>query len=99
MIPGLGFGKNLKHSYALIHLIPKIIQKFRSELFIGASRKSFLKEIIDKESISRTLNHSDYINALDILTDKYNNLCYQAGANLFRVHVHPSEIKAYNIHR
>lgn len=97
--PGLGFGKNLKHSYSLLQLIPKFIQRFRSDIFIGASRKSFIKEIIEKESISKTLNHSDYSNALDLLTEKYHNLCYQVGANLFRVHVHPSEIKAYNIHR
>ncbi|NQY79557.1 MAG: dihydropteroate synthase [Candidatus Caenarcaniphilales bacterium] len=97
--PGLGFGKNLKHSYALLQLIPKFIQKLRSDVFIGASRKSFIREIIEQESISKTLNHSDYLNALDMLTEKYNSLCYQVGANLFRVHVHPSEIKAYNIHR
>lgn len=96
--PGLGFGKNLKHSYVLLELIPKIIQNFGSDILIGASRKSFIKEIIEKENISKTLNHSDYLNALDILTEKYNSLCMQVGANLFRVHVHPSENKAYNVY-
>ena len=97
--PGLGFGKNLKHSYALIKLIPKFIQKFRSQVFVGASRKSFLREIIDSQSIGKVLNYQNQLEALDLLTEKYNQLAYQAGANLFRVHVHPSQIKEYNIHR
>lgn len=41
--PGLGFGKNLKHSLEIIEIIPRLKEEFGLEILLGPSRKSFLK--------------------------------------------------------
>ncbi len=41
--PGLGFGKNLKHSLEIIEIMPRLKQEFGLEILLGPSRKSFLK--------------------------------------------------------
>ncbi len=41
--PGLGFGKNLKHSLEIVEIIPRLKQEFGLEILLGPSRKSFLK--------------------------------------------------------
>ncbi len=76
--PGLGFGKNLKHSMEIIELIPAIKKEFGLPVLIGASRKSFLK--LWKNSPEASLEE------LDKWTKEYNALAIQAGAELVRVH-------------
>ncbi|MFM7457951.1 MAG: dihydropteroate synthase, partial [bacterium] len=61
--PGLGFGKNYKHSYDLIEILPKLkntenkimqrSQGFNPEILIGASRKSFLGAALNAENTVR----------------------------------------------
>ena len=41
--PGFGFAKNLNHSLELVNLIPKLKPEFGLPVFVGSSRKSFLK--------------------------------------------------------
>jgi dihydropteroate synthase len=41
--PGLGFGKNLKQSFQILEILPKLKSEFRLEILLGPSRKSFLK--------------------------------------------------------
>lgn len=81
---GLGFGKNLKHSFTLIDFIPDLIQHFKTEILIGASRKSFLKAAVEENYIKAASDASTQ--SLDEATRKYNLKCLEAGATLFRVH-------------
>ncbi len=76
--PGLGFGKNLKHSLEIIDLIPKLKQEFGLPVLIGASRKSFLKLWKNQADASTQ--------ELDTWTKEYNALAVKAGAELLRVH-------------
>ncbi len=76
--PGLGFGKNLKHSLEIIDLISKLKQEFGLPILIGASRKSFLKLWKNQAEAS--------IQELDEWTQEYNSKAVQAGADLLRVH-------------
>lgn len=64
--PGLGFGKNLKHSLEIVDIVPKLKAEFGLEILIGASRKSFLKLWKNKEEAS--------ISELDQWTTEYHNL-------------------------
>jgi dihydropteroate synthase len=42
--PGLGFGKNLKHSFEVLPMLTKLKNRFADlEILVGSSRKSFLK--------------------------------------------------------
>lgn len=76
--PGLGFGKNLKHSLEIIELIPKLKQEFGFPVLIGASRKSFLKLWKNQAEASNQ--------ELDQWTKEYNAMAVKAGAELLRVH-------------
>ena len=105
--PGLGFGKNYNHSYDLIEILPKLknaeskimqrSREFHPEILIGASRKSFLKDVFQNYWQERFLgdalnveNGVVHSSCLDLLTREYNQLCYKAGARYFRVHQCPS---------
>lgn len=76
--PGLGFGKNLKHSLEIINLIAKLKEEFGVPVLIGASRKSFLKLWRNKADASNQ--------ELDEWTQEYNSMAVKAGADLIRVH-------------
>ncbi len=76
--PGLGFGKNLKHSLEIIELIPKLKQEFGFPVLIGASRKGFLKLWKNQAEASNQ--------ELDQWTKEYNAMAVKAGAELLRVH-------------
>lgn len=98
--PGLGFGKNVYHSLALIEIIPDLVSLFKRDILIGASRKSFLKAALQNKAglnvLGDRLDHGTVAentemgvpqhSHLDLLTEKYNQLCYKAGARYFRVH-------------
>lgn len=71
--PGLGFGKNLKHSMEILELIPKLKAHFKVPVLIGSSRKSFLS--LWKPDLDR-----------DLATIEYNNLAKNKGADYFRIH-------------
>jgi dihydropteroate synthase len=103
--PGLGFGKNYNHSYDLIEILPKLknaenkimrrSQGFNPEILIAASRKSFLSAALNAEKGVREQCENNGTLAernvdLDLLTQRYNELCYEAGARYFRVHKCPS---------
>jgi len=74
--PGLGFGKNLRHSLEIPSLIPKLKEEFGLPVMIGASRKRFLKQWKNKADAS--------LEELDNWTQEYNKLCE---AGYLRVHV------------
>jgi dihydropteroate synthase len=76
--PGLGFGKNLKHSLEIIELIPQIKAEFGLDILIGASRKSFLG--LWKSNPKASLEE------LDRWTEEYNQLAIEAGSKYLRVH-------------
>jgi dihydropteroate synthase len=76
--PGLGFGKNLKHSLEIIDLISKIKQEFGLPVLVGASRKSFLNLWKNQAEASTQ--------ELDDWTQEYNAMAVKAGAELLRVH-------------
>ena len=66
-------------------------QGFNPEILIGASRKSFLGTALNAEKGVREQCENNGTLAernmdLDLLTRRYNELCYEAGANYFRVH-------------
>lgn len=93
--PGLGFGKNPKQSLELLELIPKLKSHFNLPVFIGASRKSFLRELDlkndDSGFILKNGNSCDksqsYSNdELDHLTSIYNKLALERGADYLRLH-------------
>lgn len=65
--PGLGFGKNLKHSLEIPDLIPELKKEFGLPVMIGSSRKRFLKQWKSKPEASNT--------ELDLWTQEYNALC------------------------
>ena len=76
--PGLGFGKNLKQSLVIIDLIPKLKQEFGLEVFVGASRKGFLKLWAKELGLEVDL---------DQLTERYHKLAVGAGASYLRTHI------------
>lgn len=77
--PGLGFGKNLKHSFDLLADIPKLKNDFALPVLIGHSRKSFL--LLWDEFSGR-----DSITERDRLTKLYSALALEAGADYLRLH-------------
>lgn len=82
--PGLGFGKNLKHSLAIIEMIPKLKQEFGLPILIGASRKSFLA-LWHPSSLRYDATQPG--KEQDQLTQEYNELAVKQGADYLRNHV------------
>ena len=72
--PGLGFGKNLNHSLDVLDLIPRLKKRFGLAVFIGASRKSFLRDWKPAE-------------ALDEASAEYHALAIKQGADILRCHI------------
>ena len=62
--PGIGFGKNLKHNMSLIHNI-SIFHSLGFPLLVGNSRKSFIKDLSEKNDsksrIGGTISSSIYL--------------------------------------
>lgn len=81
--PGLGFGKNLKHSLEIIELIPELKREFGLPILIGASRKSFLRQW---HPPSLCYDATQPGKDLDELTREYNELCIGQGVDYLRVH-------------
>lgn len=84
--PGLGFAKNLKQSFAILNYLPKLREHFGLPILIGASRKSFLKQISKDSNLAGFESQWDYAEDLDLATKAYNQLAYKHGARYFRVH-------------
>jgi dihydropteroate synthase len=72
--PGIGFGKRVKDNWELIRNI-EAFRVFRRPIFLGTSRKSFLREFLgqDKEK-------------LDEGTLLVNTMAFLKGADMLRVH-------------
>jgi|TARA_B110000116_G_C16789067_1_gene562650 dihydropteroate synthase len=73
--PGIGFGKSLEHNLELIRSIPQITE-IKRPLLIGASRKTFIGEILENNDI----------NEREWPTVALTSYCREQGATLFRVH-------------
>ena len=73
--PGIGFGKSLEHNLELIRSIPRITE-IKRPLLIGASRKTFIGEILE----------NDDINEREWPTVALTSYCRERGATLLRVH-------------
>jgi dihydropteroate synthase len=82
--PGFGFGKNFIHSFEIISIIPKLKKEFGLPIFVGSSRKSFLKLWFSKiEELgfdAKSLGNKE----LDFLTLEFNNLL--SDVEYFRMH-------------
>ena len=82
--PGLGFGKNIKQSLEILELIPKLREEFGLEIFIGASRKSFLKAII-KDGKKNNLGITKDTD-IDKASELYHQKALEQGADYIRQH-------------
>ena len=82
--PGFGFAKNFRQSFELIKIIPKLKKEFDVPIFVGTSRKSFLRlwtdKILELGFKSNNLTNLE----LDILTVEFNNLLIDV--DYFRMH-------------
>ncbi len=80
--PGLGFAKNLRHSFELLTVIPELRREFGLPILIGASRKSFLITWFE-QALSR-LSGRDYkhglISALLELAEELSGLEFDQDA-------------------
>jgi dihydropteroate synthase len=72
--PGIGFGKRLEDNLELIRNIPRL-KSLGRPVFIGTSRKSFLKRILGQD-----------FEELDLGTVVVNSFALQRGADVLRVH-------------
>lgn len=82
--PGFGFAKNFSQSFELIQIIPKLKKEFGLPVFVGSSRKSFLRLWADKIS-ELGFNADNLTNyELDLLTVEFNNLL--TDVDYFRMH-------------
>lgn len=76
--PGLGFGKNLKHSLEMPEIVSKLKKEFDLSVMLGASRKRFLK--LWKNKLDPSLEE------LDTWTQEYTDLCNLEEQDYLRVH-------------
>jgi dihydropteroate synthase len=82
--PGFGFAKNFSQSFELINIISKLKKEFGLPIFVGSSRKSFLRLWADKIS-ELGFNADNLTNyELDLLTVEFNNLL--TDVDYFRMH-------------
>lgn len=72
--PGFGFGKNLKHNYALLNDL-HLFTYFNCPLLVGVSRKSMIWKYL-KTSPEEALNGSTVLHTISLM----------AGADILRVH-------------
>jgi dihydropteroate synthase len=72
--PGIGFGKTLEHNLALLHRLGEL-RALGRPICVGASRKSFIGKITDREAGERLGG-----------TVASNVLALANGAEIFRVH-------------
>lgn len=82
--PGIGFGKNVKQSLEILDLIPELRNEFNLDILIGASRKSFLRAIIN-EGIDNRLNITSSMD-LDLASQIYHQNAVDNGATFIRTH-------------
>lgn len=87
--PGLGFGKNFRHSLDLVEILPAIKKEFGVKILLGASRKSFLMDWFKASpDASLTRVYNSQISSeifLDLLTFKYHSL-FDDSIDALRVH-------------
>lgn len=82
--PGFGFAKNVSQSFAIIDIIPKLKQEFGLPIFVGSSRKSFLK-LWDSKVTELGFDKTSLDNEkLDLLTLEFNSLL--TDVDYFRMH-------------
>jgi len=72
--PGLGFGKRVKDNFELIRNI-HVLKSLKRPVFIGSSRKSFLRNVVGSEQ-----------GFLDFATAVVNTAAVLRGADILRVH-------------
>lgn len=73
--PGIGFGKTLPDNYTVLGQLEKVTGRLPYPLLLGASRKSFIKEVLDISAPER-----------DNATGATTVLGIQKGAHIIRVH-------------
>ncbi len=72
--PGIGFGKTVEHNISILKAIPEF-KRFGLRVLIGASRKGFMRKILNKTS-------SELLPA----TLGIHTICMVSGADIIRVH-------------
>lgn len=77
MDPGLGFAKNARHSGELLRRLSEIVSAAHAPVLVGASRKSFLKALVNDDSAPKDRIGASIAAAL---------FARAAGARLLRVH-------------
>ncbi|MGH7602615.1 MAG: dihydropteroate synthase [Gemmatimonadaceae bacterium] len=97
--PGIGFSKKTGHSLAVLVELARIVAK-GYPVFIGASRKRVIAELIRFTSASGTTSHGTTLSPQtvsnedrDMATVGVNVVAFFAGARIFRVHnVRPNRL-------
>lgn len=74
--PGVGFGKNLEHTVALLRAVPMFRRAFPHALLVGASRKGFIGRLTGREAVEGRIFGTVAVTALVV----------RDGANVVRVH-------------
>lgn len=77
--PGLGFGKTLEHNLDLVRNIPQLAA-LGYPLLIAASRKTFLRTLLQNQGQEVTLDD------LDTATNAVTMQSFKGGAHMVRVH-------------
>jgi dihydropteroate synthase len=73
--PGIGFGKRVEHSLALLRALPALVRRWRVPVLVGVSRKSFIGHITGKPAHERVFGTAAAVAA-----------CVAGGASAVRVH-------------
>jgi len=73
--PGIGFGKRVEHSLALLRALPALVSRWRVPVLVGVSRKSFIGHITGKPATERAFGTAAAVAA-----------CVAGGASAVRVH-------------
>jgi dihydropteroate synthase len=74
--PGIGFAKRAAHSYGVLARLSEIASRLHRPLLVGASRKSFMSEALDR----RPAHERDWGTAAAVTA------AVLAGAHVVRVH-------------
>jgi dihydropteroate synthase len=77
MDPGLGFAKNARHSGEILRRLSEIVSAAHAPVLVGASRKSFLKALVNDDASPKDRIGASIAAAL---------FARAAGARILRVH-------------
>jgi dihydropteroate synthase len=86
--PGIGFGKLLEHNLQLLSKYSfEKIQELGAPILIGLSRKSFLKQLADRQGVLPAFSTLDEENNWrDQQSAQWEHNCAQWGASVIRTH-------------